>query len=312
MKGKIFVSGSIAYDFIMKFEGFFHDAILKEHLEDLDLAFVGKDRKMHFGGCGGNIAYSLSLLDEKPFLYGLAGKDFDEYGKWLKKNKISTEYIGRDPNEFTAAAYILTDRKENQITIFSSGAMESFKYEKKLLKKDLKGIKYAILSPDICERTVRLAKTLISAKIPYFYDPGQLIHAFKQKDLEFLCKNAYGFIANSYETKLLKERLKSKLTIIDNIKIFVETLGKRGCKLKANSKTYKIPAVKPKRSIDPTGCGDAFRSGVLAGLCEGFNAKKACQMGALLATYNIENSGTQNHAFTKQQFYKRYKENFSD
>jgi adenosine kinase len=311
MKGRIFLSGSIAYDYLMQFDGFFNKVILKEHLNHLNIAFIGKNKVMHFGGCGTNIGYTLKMLDESPLIYGVAGKDFNEYNKWLKSNHIDTSYIGIDPDNFTASAYILTDKKENQITFFAPGAMKSFKYEKKLLKKDLKSIKLAILSPDICERTVRLAKMLISAQIPYFFDPGQVIHVYSLKDLKFLLKNAYGLIANHYEVKLLCKRLGLKVNdITKHVDIFVETLGAKGSILRMNGEKIKIPVCKPKRLLDPTGCGDAFRAGLLAGLSKGYDPIKACKMGALTSAYVIENTGTQKHSFSMKEFSERYKKNF--
>ena len=226
---RILVSGSIAYDYIMRYEGVFKDAILKEHLEHLNVAFTAKTRTREFGGCGGNIAYSLSLLGMEPLLYGVAGSDFDDYSEKLVNDGVDVDFVGRDSEKLSATAYILTDNNENQITIFSPGALESASCERALNADDLKNVSYAILSPDICERTVKLAHTLVNADVPYFFDPGQMTPAFSLDDLRFLLENAYGFIANHYEVKLLCERLGIKVDDIKGfVNIFIETLGKKG------------------------------------------------------------------------------------
>lgn len=308
MNGKILVSGSIAYDYIMQYDGIFKDAILMEHLDHLNVAFTAKNRVREFGGCAGNIAYSLSLLGEKSLLYGVAGSDFEEYKKWLVKNGINVDFIGIDNEKLTATAYVLTDNNENQLTIFSPGAMESVSSEKKLSNEDLESIRIAILSPDICERTVRLGRQLVEAGISYFFDPGQMTPHFKKEDLRFLLKNAFVFIANHYEVKLLCDRLNIKIKDITGyVDIFIETLGAKGSlvRMKDSSKEIEIPAVIPRSLADPTGCGDAFRAGLLSGLNSGADSMEACKKGALVAAYAIEKAGTQKHHFTMDEFNER-------
>jgi len=295
---KILVSGSIAFDYIMNYSGIFKDAILKKNLGNLNVSFTGINKKKFYGGCGANIAYNMSLFKNsynvEPVLFGVAGGDFTDYSVWLKKCGINFNFVGIDKEGFTACAYILTDKKENQITIFSPGAMENVKAEKPLTNAVLGKFKFAILSPDITERTYRLAKKLVHAKVPYFFDPGQMTPAFKMIELKFLIENAYGFIANSYEVKLMCERLGIAKTLLKKkFKIFIETLGANGVEF--NGK--KIPAYKPKRIVDPTGCGDAFRGGFLAGLCANLSVEESCKIGMKIASKKIETEGTQNHKF---------------
>ncbi|MBN1494737.1 carbohydrate kinase family protein [Candidatus Peregrinibacteria bacterium] len=298
---KILVSGSIAFDYIMNFSGIFKDAILKKNLGDLNVSFTGMNKKKFYGGCGPNIVYNIglfrSLYKVEPYLFGVAGADFKEYGVRLKEHGINVDLIGIDRDGFTACAYILTDKKENQITIFSPGAMQNTKAEKELTDDVLGGFKFAILSPDITERTYRLGKKLVSARVPWFFDPGQMTPAFKINELKFLINNAYGFIANSYEIKLLCERVGvSKEILRKKFKIFIETLGASGVELTVNgTNTKKIPAYKPAKIVDPTGCGDAFRGGFLAALCSGLSVENACKVGAKIAARKIETEGTQNH-----------------
>jgi adenosine kinase len=313
MRSKIFVSGSIAYDYIMRYKGVFSDALLKEHLEHLNIAFTARDKRMHFGGCGGNIAYSLKMMDVNPLLYGVVGMDFIEYEKWLKKHKISIKHIGKDKDQFTATAYLLTDDKENQITFFAPGAMESIEDEVELTEVDLLDIEIAILSPDICKRTLKLAKKLKEAEIPYIFDPGQMTPAFDHDDLKFLLKNAFGYIANHYETELLCKRLNYNIDdIVNNVHFFIETKGENGSILREGSEVNHIPIAKPMQIADPTGCGDAFRAGLLSGIIKGYDHVKSCKVGALLSAFVIENSGTQSHNFKMKEFAKRFEENFGE
>jgi adenosine kinase len=313
MRKKIFVSGSIAYDLIMQYKGIFYDTMLQEHLEHLNIAFTAHNKRVHFGGCCGNIAYNLKLLDVNPLPYGMAGMDFVDYEKWLKKNKISTKYIGRVKDDYTATAYVLTDDNENQITFFAPGAMENEEAELELTEVDFLDIELAILSPDICKRTVKIAHQLIENQIPYIFDPGQMTHAFEFEDLKFLLKNAFGYIANHYETGILCKRLSYNIEdIVNKVHVFVETLGEKGAILRQVNNEHHIPIAKPKEIVDPTGCGDGFRAGFLSGIIKGYDYVKCCKMGALLSTYVIENSGTQGHKFKMKEFAKRFQENFSE
>lgn len=313
MKKQILVSGSIAYDFIMKYDGLFEKALLADHLHNLNVAFTASERKMDFGGCSPNIAYGIKLLGGNPLIYGAAGTDFDEYEERLVNFGIGTKYIGQSKDELTASAHILTDKKSNQITVFSPGAMTDSSCDKKLSKKDLAGFDRAILSPDTCERTVTLAKELIKAGVPYIFDPGQMTPAFSLKDLRFLLKNAQGFIANEYEVKLVCKRLGIGVRDISKmVDYFVETKGSKGAILRYGKAKVVIPVVRATKVIDPTGCGDAFRSGLLVGLSSGYEFEKACKMGALVATYQVENPGTQNYRFTINEFSKRFKKSFQE
>lgn len=309
----ILVSGSIAYDFIMKYDGLFEKALLTDHLSNLNVAFTASERKMEFGGCSPNIAYGIKLLGGNPIIYGTAGTDFDEYSERLSKFNIETKYIGLAKNELTASANIITDKNENQITIFSPSAMNNGGCDKKLSKKFFNEVQRAILSPDTCQRTVRLAKELIKAKVPYIFDPGQMTPAFSLKDLRFLLKNAEGFIANEYEVSLVCKRLNISIKdIAKTVDFFIETRGEKGAMLRISGKKIFIPAIQAKKVVDPTGCGDAFRSGMLVGLSLGYEFEKSCKMGALVATYSVENPGTQNYRFTISEFSKRFKESFQE
>jgi adenosine kinase len=321
----------------MKYDGLFKNALLKDHLHNLNVAFLASTREMDFGGCSPNIAYGIKLLGGDPLIYGVAGNDFSKYTVRLADLGIEMGYIGISKNQLTASAHILTDKKGNQITIFSPGAMSDDSCDPKLLRKDLANVERAILSPDTCDRTLRLAKVLITAGVPYIFDPGQMTPAFTVKDLRFLLKNAEGFIANEYEVKLVCKRLGISVAEISSMianattratgacsvasstaseaaGYFVETRGEKGSVLRLgtsdsrnhddyshidrDSRGIFIPAVRAKKVIDPTGCGDAFRAGFLVGLSRGYSLEKACHLGSKLGARAVETRGTQNYHIT--------------
>lgn len=306
---KILVVGSLAYDHVMTYDGLFQDGLLAEHLDNLSVTFTTDHKLLHFGGCGANIAYTLKLLGVDPVLMGLIGKDSADYMKWLKKNKISTSKIVTVRDSFTASAYILTDRNGHQITIFHAGAMD--KAPKALRLSDLGCAKvgWAIIAPDDHRRMVRLARECFSVGVRYIFDPGQQILKMKPSELLSSIKHATILIFNEYEGELLCQQLKlSKKELCSLGAICIETLAEKGARVfQKGSLNFTVPAVKPLKVVDPTGCGDAFRAGLVAGLTKGFSMQKSCQMGTLAATYALEHQGTQNHTFTVKQFEARLK-----
>lgn len=314
MSKKIFVSGSVAYDFIMNYEGNFKEAILADNLDNLHVSFVAKNRHLNFGGCGCNIAYNLRLLgDYRIILYGVAGNDFGKYDQWLLKNHIKTDFIGINKDDFTATAYLLTDKSENQITIFSPGAMTSLKHQKRLSESHLNQVGIAILSPDICKRSFELGKMFVKHKIPFIFDPGQMVPEFKDNQLEFLMKNADLIIANSYEVSILAKRLSvNREKMFQKYNAFIETLGEKGSNIYIKNEKTHINASKPVKVVDPTGCGDAFRGGLLSAYFRGFDLVKCAKIGSVSAAYAMEHSGTQSHTFTLEEFSKRYKKTYKE
>lgn len=306
---KILVVGSLAYDHVMTYDGLFQDGILAEHLDHLSVTFTTDHKLLHFGGCGANIAYTLKLLGVDPVLMGLIGKDSAEYMAWLKKNKIGTSKIVNVPDTFTACAYILTDRKGHQITIFHAGAMDKTPESLSLVDLERTKIGWAIIAPDDHRRMVRLARECFLAGVRYIFDPGQQILKMKPSELLSSIKHSSMLIFNEYEGELLCQQLElSKKELCNLAPLSIETLGEKGARVfQKGSLSFTVAAVKPLKVVDPTGCGDAFRAGLLAGLIKGLDIEKSCQMGTLAATYALENQGTQNHAFTLQQFEARLK-----
>ncbi len=305
----ILITGSIAYDNIMFFDGEFKDSIILKNIDHLSISFLAKSRKTFFGGCAPNIAYTLSLLQEKPLIVGIAGYDFTEYEKWLSKNKISTKNIIIDQNNPTAAAYILDDKNQNQITIFSPGSMNNLKVCKDLKHCDLQKIDLAIISPDLPDRMISMAKDLKKNNIPYIFDPGQALSSLSKKDLIFIANGAKGIIANEYETSLLEKILRMPIEKIADLTLFfVVTLGEKGCIYYHKNIRKKIPAIKGLKIKDVTGCGDAFRSGFLHAYVHDKSLEDCCKIANTVASFVIETIGTQNHKFTYSEFIFRLKE----
>ncbi len=315
---KILVAGSLAYDHVMEYDGYFKDMLLPQKLDSLSVTFTSDTKTVHFGGTGGNIAYTLKLLGCKPLLVGVAGLDFHEYREWLEKNDIDSSSIVISKDFYTASAYILTDKALNQITMFQIGAMGSAPSSVKIADFADQNLSWAIIAPDDAARMVRLSQECKERGIKYIFDPAQQIGNLSAEQLMTAIEGAEILIANDYEAELLSSKLgvsREKLaTMVPN---YIETHGERGASVKTIGKTgasesFFVHAVKAGKIVDPTGCGDAFRAGVLAGMEMNFGLEKSCKMGALAATYNLENHGTQGHKFTWKQFAARYAENYGE
>jgi len=311
MDQRIIVSGSIAYDHIMLFDGSFKDYILPEELDNLSVSFLTKDRDLYFGGCSTNIAYNLKLLNEDPDVYGVAGDDFARYAAWLEKNGISTEHIAIDDTKPTAAAYIITDGGQRQIAAFSPAAMESHDLCEKLEKFDLEKYYCAMITPDMPDRMVNLAQECMEHSLPYMFDPGQAITALSPEYLELMINGSLGVIVNEYESDLLERRLRKSIEkIAYQAGFLIVTLGKNGARVLNNNKSEEIPAVDISNVVDVTGCGDAFRAGFVHGLKTGKGLKDCCQMGNTAASFAIEHGGTQNHSYKYEEFTNRLEETY--
>jgi len=307
---KILVVGSLAYDHVMLYDGSFKDVILPEHYS---FAVTAINRRISYGGCGGNIAYNLKLLGENPVLIGIGGSDFDRYRERLNLLGIDASNVLETDQHLTAAAFICTDNQENQITFFDAGAMV-IPTAPALKKIEYRELSYAIIAPDNPARMIKIAKECFELSIPFIFDPAQEIEYISVADLTWAVTNCYLLIVNDYEADLLAKKLcmpRVKLQrIVGN---YIETHGPHGCTLiSSNEGARDIKAVKAYRLVDPTGCGDAFRAGVLMGLSRGFKLDKACKIGALTATYNLEHAGTQNHIFTFKEFKRRFEDSFNE
>jgi len=301
----IYVSGSLAYDRIMNFPDKFSNHILPDKLHILNVCFLVNDLEERFGGTAGNIAYSLALLEERATILAAAGNDFERYQSWLQKHGISLDGIRLVQDVPTASAYITTDRADNQITAFNPGAMNTATngYQTRFDP----GENLAIVSPGNLEDMQKFPEIYREKNIPFLFDPGQNIPAFSGAQLRSMIQGSRILIANDYELSLIMEATGlDKSGLLQLTSAIITTLGEEGCLITEKSSEQDIPAVQVTRAQDPTGCGDAFRSGLIKGLRQGKDLKAAAQMGATCASFCVEHKGTQEHRFTVDQFWNRY------
>jgi len=308
---RIAVSGSLAYDLIMDFPGKFSDHVLPEAIHNLNLSFFLSSSRQSFGGTAGNIAYNLALLKERPIILGVVGSDFLAYQDWLRGQPIDFSRVKITPTERTAAAYIITDRKDNQIAAYYPGPRP--KDYVRQISKDLKNIDLAIIAPDDKDRMLAYAAVYQKNKVPYIFDPGQAVIAFSAPELRRAVTGAKILIGNDYEIKLIIKKLKISLTaLIKTLEILVITKGDQGSEIYQGAKKITIRSAQPRNTSDPTGAGDAYRAGLIKGLINGYNLKACGQLAALAAVYTVEKFGTQTHKFTIAEFKRRYQKNFRE
>lgn len=302
----ILVVGSLAYDHVMQYDGHFKDVIMPNNY---NIALTTSDREVYMGGCGGNICHNLKLLGENAILVTAVGSDFADYRSWLEQSKIDISSIFECPNTLTASAFIVTDKDQNQMTFFDPGAMHKCEMSESIDDLDKKNISWAIISPDKPSRMLNIALECKEAGIPYIFDPGQQIGVFEGGDLLKAIKGARVLVLNQYEQKMLTSKLEiSGVKLSGMVPFYIETHGAKGCSIITRDGTYEVDAVKPKQLADPTGCGDAFRAGLLSGLNKGKSIEQACKIGALAATYSIEEFGTQLHSYSLNEFEERLAE----
>ena len=298
----------MAYDRIMDFPGKFADHILPDKIHILNVCFTVNGMVEKFGGTAGNIAYSLSLLGERPLILATIGRDYHGYFDWLKKNGLSSEGIRIIPEEFTAGAYITTDKSDNQITGFNPGAMKyPSEYEFPAACEDCTGLIAAGNLSDM----VAYAESYRSRGIRYICDPGQSLTAWEGKALADWIGGSMALISNDYELELIMKMTgMDKKRLLGLTEIIITTLGEKGSVLSTPETDLMIPAAAPGTVLDPTGAGDAYRAGLLKGLVMGKDIATAAKMGAVAAVYAIENYGTQEHHYTYEEFVRRYRNNF--
>ena len=305
----VLICGSMAYDTIMVFHDRFKNHILPEQVHILNVSFLVPDLRREYGGCAGNIAYNLKLLGTEALIMATVGKDFQPYSQWLAYCGLSLEYIRVLDDSFTAQAYITTDMDDNQITAFHPGAM-SFSHTN--LVPHNRGIKVGIVSPDGKEGMVEHAKQFHSAGIPFIFDPGQGMPMFNGEELLKFVELADWVTLNDYEAKLMEERTGlSPEQLAAKVKALIVTKGGDGSLIYTEGGILEIPSAKPKAVVDPTGCGDAYRAGLLYGLTEEFDWETTGRIASLLGAIKVETPGTQNHGFSLNEFKERYRENFA-
>ncbi len=299
----------MAYDTIMVFHDKFKHHILPEKVHMLNVSFLVPTIRREFGGCAGNIAYNLNLLGERPAIMATVGHDFEPYAQWLNSCKISTQYIKTMDSEYTGQAYITTDEDDNQITAFHPGAM-NFSHENSVV--DAENITIGIVSPDGKEGMQVHAKEFVEQAIPFIFDPGQGMPMFDGEELLELLDLATYATFNDYESELMQERTGLSLEqIAKKVDALIITMGGKGSKIYTAGKCINIPSAKAKELADPTGCGDAYRAGLLYGIINEYDWEITGRIASLLGTIKIEHHGTQNHKFTMDSFKVRYQESFA-
>lgn len=302
------ICGSIAYDTIMVFHDRFKNHILPDQIHILNVAFLVPDLRREFGGCAGNIAYTLKLLGGDPLIMATVGDDYQPYAYRLEKLRLSQAHVRQVAGTFTAQAFITTDLDDNQITAFHPGAM-NFSHQNHVT--DARDVSLGIVAPDGREGMVQHAREFHEAGIPFIFDPGQGLPMFNGEELLGFIRQADFVAANDYEAKLLQERTGKTIEEISKmVKAVVVTQGAQGSLIYVNGKAQSVPAVEPEKVADPTGCGDAYRAGLLYGIANDFDWATAGRLASLLGSIKIAQRGAQNHQLTRDEVGERYRAAF--
>ena len=302
---KTLICGSIAYDTIMVFGDRFKNHILPEQIHILNVAFLVPDMRREFGGCAGNIAYNLRLLGGEPLIMATIGDDSGPYMHRLKQLGLDATHVRDVPGSFTAQAFITTDLDDNQITAFHPGAME-LSHENRVPHD--RGITLGIVSPDGRDGMLQHAAQFFEAGIPFIFDPGQGLPMFTGDELREFLRMATYLTVNDYEAQIVQERTGlSPHEMAAQVQAVFITRGAQGSRIYTENREIDIPPVKPAGVMDPTGCGDAYRAGLLHGLMLGKDLPVAARIASLMGTLKIEHPGTQNHRFTPEEFAVRYR-----
>lgn len=302
------ICGSLAYDTIMVFHDHFKNHILPEQIHILNVAFLVPDMRREYGGCAGNIAYNLEMIGGKPQIMATVGDDFQPYAKRLEKLGLSQEHVRGVPDTFTAQAFITTDLADNQITAFHPGAM-NFSHQNHI--GEAKNIGLGIIAPDGREGMLQHAREFHEAGIPFVFDPGQGLPMFNGEELLNFVELADYVALNDYEAQLLQERTGQKIELLAKlVKALIVTRGGQGSEIYAGGQRHEIPCVKAHEVVDPTGCGDAYRAGLLYGIAHGMDWQMTGRLASLLGSVKIASRGGQNHTLAREELHSRFKEQF--
>ena len=302
------ICGSFAYDTIMVFKDKFKNHILPDKVHILNVAFYVPEMRREFGGCAGNISYNLKQLGGEPVPMGTVGSDFGPYATWMDMTGIDRRHVTLIEDRFTAQAFITTDTDDNQITAFHPGAMDA-SHENRVT--DAGGISIGIISPDGRQGMIDHASQFVDAGIPFIFDPGQGLPMFDRDDLYTFIDQASWVSVNDYELQLMQERTgMSPHEIAERVQALIVTLGGEGSHIYTEQQRIDIPAAPVARLNDPTGCGDAYRAGLLFGLMNQLDWETTGRIAALMGAIKIEHHGTQNHSFTLDEFRNRYLTSF--
>jgi adenosine kinase len=302
------ICGSLAYDTIMVFPDQFKNHILPDKVHILNVSFLVPRMRREFGGCAGNIAYNLKLLGGDPIPMATVGQDFGPYREYFSELGIRLEHVKVLEELFTPQAFITTDLDNNQITAFHPGAMMR-SYENHV--RDVPGVTFGIVSPDGREGMIQNAREFADAGIPFNFDPGQAMPLFNGQELRDFIELADYVTVNDYESNLLQERTGwNEKEIVKRVKAYICTRGPMGAEIHTPEKSYDVPPAHERRVTDPTGCGDAFRAGLIFGIEKGYDWLTIGRIGNLMGALKVEHPGTQNQRFDFDDFAEQFKQQF--
>ena len=302
------ICGSIAYDTIMVFRDRFKNHILPDQIHILNVAFLVPDMRREFGGCAGNIAYNLHLLGGNALIMATVGQDHAPYAQRLQQLGLEQTHVRVVPDTYTAQAFITTDLDDNQITAFHPGAMNHSHLN---CVSDARSASLGIVAPDGREGMIQHAREFQEAGIPFIFDPGQGLPMFDGPELLTFIRQATVVTVNDYEARMLQEKTGVAVEqLAGMVEALVVTRGGEGSTIHVGGKTLDIPSVKPEQLVDPTGCGDAYRAGLLYGLANDFDWPTSGRLASLLGSLKIASRGGQNHRFSRDEIAERFKEAF--
>ncbi len=302
------ICGSMAYDTVMVFEGRFREHILPDRIHVLNVSFLAPSMRRNFGGCAGNIAYNLRLLGGAGLIMATVGHDFGPYANWLGERGIELTHVRVVPEEFTAQAFITTDLDDNQITAFHPGAMNHSHLNQ---VSAAAGVRFGIVAPDGRQGMLDHAAQFAAAGIPFIFDPGQGLPMFNGEELRALVEQASYVAVNDYEGSMLSERTGwTAEQIAARVKALIVTRGGEGSWIYANGEKLSVPVAPATKLADPTGCGDAYRAGLLYGLQRGLDWATTGRVASLAGSIKMEHHGTQQHRYTMAEFAARYRASF--
>ena len=306
----ILVCGSVAYDSIMVFQDRFKNHILPEQIHILNVSFLVPDMRREFGGCAGNIAYSLKLLGSDPTIVATVGEDAAPYRARMRALGLREDFVREVPGTFTAQAFITTDLDDNQITAFHPGAM----FHSHLNDvRTAAGAKLGIVSPDGADGMLRHAAGFAEAGVPFVFDPGQALPILGSEALLNCLQQACYCTVNDYEARLMSDKTgRSEAELAREVEALVVTLGAEGSRVHWRGEAFEVPAVKADAIVDPTGCGDAYRAGLLHGIVNGWDMRTSAQLAAVMGAIKIAHRGGQNHQPSRADIASRYREAFGE
>jgi adenosine kinase len=302
------ICGSLAYDTIMVFQDQFKNHIIPDQVHILNVSFLVPQMRREFGGCAGNIAYNLKLLGGDPLPVAAVGQDFAPYREHMEKHGIRLDCIRVFDDQFTPQCFITTDLDNNQITAFHPGAMSSAHANH---VRTIPEISFGIVAPDGREAMLQHVEEFAARNVPFVFDPGQAMPLFNGEEFRAMIDKATYVIVNDYESQLLQQRTGwSAADIASRVKAYIVTLGPRGSLIYADGTTHEIPPARERRVIDPTGCGDAYRAGLIFGIMKGWDWPIVGRIASLMGALKVEHPGTQNQHFTYDQFAAEFEQQF--